>query len=315
MDDALSRRVLESGYGVNELIEIGLTVTRMCKNKSNPESVDLLSELQIIKQMMGAPAKRGALAENSIIATLVKSFPEYDIENVTHRAGMCDVLISDETVRIAVEVKNYEENVPSSQVKKFERDLISMDVTAAIMISCKSGIASAHGQFTYKMIANKLAVFLANGGNDGISIVWAVLFIKASSNMIRKLANESGQSVSLVLAYVESKLETVRDCIVDNHSAREALTRMKANMMRAMDNSVEDIVHILNLNKSRLQGLVESFAEFLSTDKVPVSIGIAVEAKEEKKQTLTELRKKAKELGIETKGLKKQELIEQIGII
>ena len=56
------------------------------------------------------------------------------------------------------------------------------------------------------------------------------------------------------------------------------------------------------------RGLVESFSEFLSTEKVPVSVGLALESKEDKKQTLIELRKKAKEMGIETKKLKKQQI-------
>jgi len=321
MNAELSKRVLESGYGIDELVEIGLAVTSLCQKK-NDESY-LLSELQAIKhtmgtgvipelhsikQMMGASAKKGAIAENAIMSTIVKNFPDYEVENVAHKAGMCDMLISDGCIRTAIEIKNYETNVPSSEVKKFEHDLISMDVTSAIMISCKSGIAHVHGQFTYKMIGSKLAVFLSNGGNDGLSVVWAVLFIKATTAMIKKLASESYHNVALVLSYVESKLETIRECIVDNHNTRDSLARMKANMMRSMDNSMEDIIHILNLNKSRLQGLVESFSEFLSTEKVPVSVGLALESKEDKKQTLIELRKKAKEMGIETKKLKKQQI-------
>ena len=333
MDAELSKRVLESGYGVNELIEIGLAVTSLCQkngpgdyllselqairhdvgSKSHAEHAQkehVLSELHNIKQMMGASAKKGAVAENAIMSTIVKNFPNYEVENMAHKAGMCDLLVSDGSMRIAIEIKNYETNVPSSEVKKLERDLMSMDVSSAIMISCKSGIALVNEQFAYKMVGNKLAVFLSNGGNDGLSVVWAVLFIKSSLSIIKKLATESDHSTGLVLRYVESKLETIRECIADNNATRDSLARMKAAMMRSMDNAMEDILHTLNLNKSRLQHLVESFSEFISTEKAPISIGLAVEPKEDKRQTLADLRKKAKEMGIDTKKLKKQQIID-----
>jgi hypothetical protein len=354
----LAQQVLESGYTADELIIIGLNVVKLCGKTGAGDSViselssirkmlgeatatgatvnapanAVLAELKDLKQMMGASANRGKVAENMVMATLVRSFPSDSIDRVASEAGMCDIMLSDGDVRVAIEVKNYEINVPGSQVKKFERDLMAMDITAGIMISCKTGIAGVAGQFAYKMLGAKLAIYLSNG-DDGLAVVWAVLFIKATMSMMKRLAVDNTGKVNptAILLFIEAKLETIRECIADNYRMRESIAKMKATMLRTLDNSVEELTHGLNLSKSRLQGLVDGFGEYIATGAVPVlpvlptvakpDVEVPLSVSQPKKKpianvrSIAELRKEAEALGISTKGMTKGHLAEVLSNI
>ena len=256
--DELYPTILDTGLTLMELVVIGINTTRLIKDNSHiydddetdsisnddePANLtnsnwEILSEIKKIQLTLGGSANKGKIAEETILQNITKFFPDSEINATGYQSGKGDIVMITNGIKLMVEVKNYNINVPTKEQDKFHRDLLSNDYNAAIMISCNSGIAGHKNQFDYKTIGNKFAVYISNAGNDAYSILWAVLFIKSSISLINKISRENKENEELIAVYVENKLKIIKDCIEDNAKMRESIFNMKASIIRTVDNSI-----------------------------------------------------------------------------
>jgi hypothetical protein len=309
--DEIYYEVESSRYSLKELVILGLKTARILENSYveepdvavlNEPDLMVLNELQNIKLMLGGSANKGKAAENSILINLSKFFPDTEIDATGYESGMGDIVMNLGDFKIMIEVKNYSINVPTKEQDKFHKDLISNDYKAAIMLSCNSGIVGHKNQFDYEIIGNKFAVYLSNSGNDALSIMWAVLFIKSSLDLINKISCENKDNQELISTYVENKLKVIKECIEDNMKMRDCIFKMKSSIMRTVENSVEHMIQSMNVSKNRLQSLVENFNELIDSGKLTTDLNIlyadAKVIKTLEEYTVPELKNKAKILGI-----------------
>lgn len=94
------------------------------------------------------PVRGGQIGEEFVESLLKKRFP--NIANVTKTANSGDLTLFIQHRKIIVEIKNYSNNVPSSGVEKFQRDLSTTNACGGVFVSLKSPIAGVTADFTIR---------------------------------------------------------------------------------------------------------------------------------------------------------------------
>lgn len=81
-------------------------------------------------------------------------------------------------IKILLEIKTYNNTVPTSQVEKLYQDITFTGFKYAVMISTTSNIAR-HKNFDWEIYKDCLIVYIANAGLNGVGAVSAIQFILA----------------------------------------------------------------------------------------------------------------------------------------
>lgn len=102
------------------------------------------------KQKLSAdlPVVKGQIGEEFVQSVLAKNFG--DVANVAHSAKSGDLTLFVKHRKIIVEVKNYSNNVPTSQVEKFQRDLSTTNACGGVFISLKTPITGISDNFAIR---------------------------------------------------------------------------------------------------------------------------------------------------------------------
>ena len=314
---SLYKDINDSNLSIEELIILGLKTQKIIQNKETEPNYQILSEIQKIQNVLGISANKGNISENMIIENICKYFPDAEIISTGQENGKGDIHIKIKEVGIMLEVKNYKLNVPSKEVEKFHRDLMNNEYESAILISCNSGINGCKNKFNYELIGNKFAVYISNGGNDGISITWAILFILSSLKLIRKITDENNNDINLITTFVESKLKILQNSIEDIHNINGKIIKMKSDISRAVELSTNSMVKSLTLSKNKIIDIIKSFETFIEDGRINNDLSILYNEGQNNpgldNMSLIQLRKKAREMELSSfSKLNKNELLKKI---
>lgn len=96
------------------------------------------------------PVTKGQIGENAIEDILSKHF---NVKNVSDTSKSGDLSLFIDSFKILVEVKNYNNNIPTLTIDKFYRDLTTSNCDGAIFISLNSPITGITKDFSLKNIA------------------------------------------------------------------------------------------------------------------------------------------------------------------
>ena len=118
---------------------------------------------------------QGQYGENLVESLIEHHFPDYTVEDTTKSAAASDYhLLTDNGDKIMIEVKNYKNTVPTSEVNKFIRDISQTACKVGIFISLNTGISNKK-RFAIDEVKGKKIIFIPKAGTDGASIIWAIL--------------------------------------------------------------------------------------------------------------------------------------------
>lgn len=87
--------------------------------------------------------KKGIISENYIENLLNNMYKSAEIKRTTDESKCGDFILIRENISILFEIKNYNRNVPSQEVLKFERDILEKNM-CGIMISISTGICNKY---------------------------------------------------------------------------------------------------------------------------------------------------------------------------
>jgi len=118
---------------------------------------------------------KGQYGENLVENIIDQNFPDYSIINTTKKDSASDYqLITNLGDRILIEVKNYSNVVPTTEVNKFIKDISQSSSKVGLFISLNTGI-SHRRRFAIENIDGKKIIFIPKSGIDGASIIWGLL--------------------------------------------------------------------------------------------------------------------------------------------
>jgi hypothetical protein len=131
-------------------ISIGRYSVRVVNDIVNSKLTESFVQLSSLRSNIGSeitPVSKGQQGEDFIENILREKF---NVTNVTKNGKSGDLSLLIEHRKISVEVKNYINPVPTSQIDKFRRDLITTGSSAGIFISLKSAITGVTADFTIR---------------------------------------------------------------------------------------------------------------------------------------------------------------------
>ncbi len=322
--------IKDNNLDIFELIDLGIYTSKLIRDNTQKKYIvyhkdeekfiektdiqDIKYELLKLTSLLGSGTVKGKIAERVMGINLCKLLPNAEIDDTGYIAGAGDIVINYKKCRIMIEVKNYSKNVPRHEQDKFSRDLLQNKYDAGILVSCGSGIANHNNKFEYSTIQGKLAIYLSNAGSNGNSVMWAILFITSVTDMLKNIDQSNEMQRKLIVLHVESELESIKSCIIDNNHVVNQLTLMRNNIVRCMDNEMKNIENILDTNNKKLKKLIQNFSKLIDTGSINVNADILdIDSSQNidlEHMKVVELRIMAEKMNVlDFKKMKKNELV------
>jgi len=214
------------------------------------------------RYMTSQPAIKGKEAEQGYENMLNSLFPSGEIRRLAKENHSCDLELTlhKPEIHILFEIKNYQNNVPKSQIEKFHHDLRNKKAHG-IMISVESGIA-LRTNFQVELITIQenedengnpiskqiIALYLPQHQNNQESILTAVNIITSLSEWIEKLnANGEKTEKSFSLTTFQKITETIQTLQMSYFTAKQSLDKAKAVLD---DQNIHQLRTLLEIDKS-----------------------------------------------------------------
>ena len=191
-------RVLKLGHMVLSLSQVSINPMNtlfdplknqmdlfILENKNNMEQIggkikdnitEIRSSVDYLTRSKHTSVIKGTIGEITIEKIIKDGFPDDNIINMSKSAGESDYHFMFDNFTILIEVKTYSNNVPTSEIKKFKRDLSRTGIDMGIFISTTSGI-TGHKRFEIED-GDKQIIYVPNSGLDGSSIIWSIILCK-----------------------------------------------------------------------------------------------------------------------------------------
>lgn len=238
-------RLLDNGYIALQLIPPNKILCGCChKIDEFGKSVEVFTNLV---NTGGNSSKKGKLCEILVQQDFKKAFPgiEYRDTSGIDRSG--DAIITVNDYSIMVDLKDYDQNVPSSETEKLIRDLKVHDMSLGILYSVRSKI-SKQDCIDFQIIDNKLIVFVAAQGINSYTLMMALKFIihleqTRVISISDKVVELTNKAVGTKLKDIFSKLFQIQQN-VSRHN--EKIDEILEKMTKLMNSLKEDGVHILS---------------------------------------------------------------------
>ena len=240
-----------------ELGEYAARLEEISKAMSN--SMDSLSKFVTI---YSSSKKYGELGEKIVLDTLEDEFKDDMFENVSLQAHYTDILAHpDKGVDVLIEVKNYENIVPSKEVKKFWNDIDNRGTKIGCFISLRTNIANI-GSYTIIKRKDKLGIFMnvskftgENGIIDGIKLSYFIA--RKFAQYFKMIENERGEegelrnkivSISKEISKLENEIERLDEIRSQLNDISKAVKKSLDLLEEIIENSKNKISMILNLS-------------------------------------------------------------------
>lgn len=238
-------RIVDNGYITLQLIPPSKIPCGCChKIDGFTQSVESLTNLV---NTGGNSSKKGKLCEILVEQDFKKMFPgiEYKDTSGIDRSG--DAIVTVDGQSIMIDLKDYDQNVPSSETDKLVRDLKVHDMSLGILYSVRSKI-SKQDLLDFKIIDDKLIVFIAGQGINAYILMIALKFIiqLQQSRIISisdKVVELTNKAVGTKLKDIFNKLFHIKQN-VSRHN--EKIDEILDKITKLMNSLKEDGVHILS---------------------------------------------------------------------
>jgi len=170
--------------------------------------------------------ERGEIGEEFVYTTLVDNFKEDSFEDVSAQGNYSDIKAqSPDMVDVLIEVKNYKNPVPTSQVQKFWKDLEARNINIGCFISLGTRIQGGVGDYKIMTNGNKLGIFMnvgqfigQNGMEDGVKLAYFIAkkFAQYYRQVERERIEEGAlrqkiESIFTEMTYLKSQLEKLKE--------------------------------------------------------------------------------------------------------
>tara|TARA_B110000977_G_scaffold200342_1_gene290488 strand:- start:1084 stop:2148 length:1065 start_codon:yes stop_codon:yes gene_type:complete len=152
------------------------------------EKINIIqSNVVSFNNMLNNPSKKGSWSELKVESMLSTAFPNFHIKSTHHLPASGDFLLEHHVCgNILVENKEYNQNVPKTEIDKFVRDMQTQNCHG-ILMSQSSGIANKF-HLQIDIVNHKLAVYLLHTHynhshlSDAVNVIQSLLSLGVFDN-------------------------------------------------------------------------------------------------------------------------------------
>lgn len=164
-------------------------------------------QLSLIVPTIATPSKKGQITQETIFESLKEHFMDDSFEDVSRIGKYSDILAltSDTKTPVLIEIKDYNDTVPSTEIEKFWRDLERRASRYGIFVSMRSGITKCSSCINLKTEMNKTAIFVNNSELNWSGHLFAYYVVKKIVEIESVKKKElKGIEISKVIARVNN---------------------------------------------------------------------------------------------------------------
>lgn len=222
-DEVLQWMQTASPTDIGSVVELGFANWK--------RATELLSKKISVTQV-ALPVQLGQVGEDFIETILKERFK--DVMNVANSSKSGDLSLFIQHRKIAVEVKNYTNPVPTSGVVKFQRDLLTTNADGGVFISLRTPITGVTTDFTirYESTETKTIPTAYIVSSDKQAIITTV-------NMVSQLIS----SLDYVAAEIYSNDKLIGN-VYDISASLEDLTRVRHDLQETIGNIQQNLYKV-----------------------------------------------------------------------
>lgn len=181
---------------------------------------------------------KGKEGECEIYNFFQTNFYNYKIEDTSEipHSGDFKLFISDINQYVLLEVKNYKNTVDQKQIDKLYYDMEFTGINYAIFISLNSGIVNINQKLEWKIINNKIIIFLSYCNDELLYL--SIYTLINLYNIIKKNKN----NININYFYNKTILNNINNLIQQNNQ----IIKLKNNILTLHKNYSNDILDLYN---------------------------------------------------------------------
>lgn len=201
--------------------------------KQNNEQQNLTNNLnEFLNKYKNNSSIKGSVSENELYYILQSLMPSDELLNVSSISQCCDFKINRKDTNkpsILFENKDYNCNVSTDEVVKFERD-VKEQKTHGIFISQKTPITYKEN-FQIDITNNLIHLYIPNCNYDTEKIKLAIQIIDSLSIKLKLINNEIGDNFSIDKKDIDEILQEYRNYISKKLSIQETIKTMSKQLL------------------------------------------------------------------------------------
>ena len=206
------------------------------------QDIDLIrKQLARIVPTVMTPAKKGEMTAEVIFDSFQDHFMDDSFEDVSRIGKYADILatVTSTDTPVLIEVKEYSDTVPSSQVDKFWRDMEHRDTKYGIFISMRSRISKCSSCINLKHNLNRTGVFIVNSELNWSGHLFAFYIVK------KLIEFETLKKKEVPTDDVDRVLSKINDVIQEIQKTNEILDGITTTANSLRDKCIQDLDKIL----------------------------------------------------------------------
>jgi hypothetical protein len=277
---------------VERTLAIGTQVVTLMRASSGQEAMDemfapVLDKMRTVEGLLGRlvtasdkSQRKGELGERLVMSQLIHAFPNDTFEQTGTQAAQGDIhatlaLPNDKLETALVEVKLYTNTVPTKEIEKFRRDLITQEKRFGLFVSLTSNIPNMTGLFDIEETVDYTAIYIPNAGGDGwgvirgIMLLRSMMILRVQQRSVRlydaRALERSWERIGEELRLFEGTLTTLKDL-------QNTLSDSRTAVMRSLDEvawKVRSAEGDLSRSLANLQALITEEFQRLPSTGVP----------------------------------------------
>jgi len=227
-------------------------------------------QLKQIVPTVATPAKKGEITVESIFKSYQDHFMDDAFEDVSRIGKYSDILATTSSTNtpVLIEVKEYSDTVPFSQVEKFWRDMELRDTKYGIFISMRSRISKCSGCINMKHNLDRTGVFVVNSELNWFGHVFAFYIVKKLIELEALKAKELPdakyriEDISEVITKINANImeiqklgdfldrinitaDKLKNKCIDDLDEIQSIVRLYKNKMKdQIDNTIEELERV-----------------------------------------------------------------------
>lgn len=175
-------------------------------------------------------SKKGELTENILLHNLIKAFPSSNVLNTSHIPNSGDIIIQkDNKPTILIDSKNFQNNVPKTDLEKFYRDC-ELNNCSGILCNLNNGISNKE-HFQIDIQDSRIYIYISNHQFDNtlfqlaVNIIYHIHdIIKHNKTNIIEIDKQLFHRIKLEFNFFNQTLKQHLNIIKQNINSIEQLT-------------------------------------------------------------------------------------------
>jgi hypothetical protein len=259
---------------IEKYIILGEMVVSHASISTNKETVEeffsplrtdietIRNQLRLIVPTIATPTKKGQITQETIFDSLKEHFMDDSFEDVSRIGKYSDILAltSDTKTPVLIEIKDYNDTVPSTEIEKFWRDLERRATRYGIFVSMRSGITKCSSCISVKTEMNKTAIFVNNSELNWSGHLFAYYVVKkiAEIESIKK-KELKGTEINKVIAKVNNHILELQK----NVESIETIQNIADSLRTTCKSKLEDLINFSNALKRNMNEKIADVFEDL----------------------------------------------------